>query len=145
LVTKLGKHSGYYLNDGPHRRDLSEVGPVIDGKDILADLLPDEYIGSQILSTLLARYNLVLTRSGEDELAIAPSNVAMASLSPANFLVPTIAVNNILLGMGLHLEQARDGSFDVVPLPFLQRAGSQGELQLPGDEVHTKLMDIDYS
>ena len=76
---------------------------MIEGRDVLSDLLPDEYIGSQILSTLLARYNLVLTRSGEDEMSIAPSNVAMASYSPSNFLVPTMAVNNILLGMGLHL------------------------------------------
>jgi hypothetical protein len=116
---------------------------MIEGKDILSDLLPDEYIGSQILSTLLARYNLVLTRSGEDELSIAPSNVAMATYSPANFLVPTIAVNNILLGMGLHLEQARDGSFDVVPLPFLRGRGS-GEMNLPGDEPYSKLMDTGY-
>lgn len=116
---------------------------MIEGKDILSDLLPDEYIGSQILSTLLARYNLVLTRSGEDELSIAPSNVAMATYSPANFLVPTIAVNNILLGMGLHLEQARDGSFDVLPLPFLRGRGS-GDVSLPGDEPYSKLMDTGY-
>jgi hypothetical protein len=116
---------------------------MIEGKDVLADLLPDEYIGSQILSALLARYNLVLTRSGEDELSIAPSNVAMATYSPANFLVPTMAVNNILLGMGLHLEQARDGSFDVVPLPFV-RGNPSGELGLPGDESYSKLMDTGY-
>ncbi len=117
---------------------------MIDGKDVLSDLLPDEYIGSQILSTLLARYNLVLTRSGEEELSIAPSNVAMASYSPSNFLLPTMAVNNILLGMGLHLEQARDGSFDVLPLPFLRGPGGSAELSLPGDESYTKVMDMDY-
>ena len=116
---------------------------MIEGKDVLADILPDEYIGSQILSALLARYNLVLTRSGEEELSIAPSNVTMATYSPANFLVPTMAVNNILLGMGLHLEQSKDGSFDVVPLPFL--AGRAGEdLGLPGDEPYSKLMDTGY-
>jgi hypothetical protein len=117
---------------------------MIEGKDILSDLLPDEYIGSQILSTLLARYNLVLTRSGEDELSIAPSNVAMASYSPSNFLVPTMAVNNILLGMGLHLEQAKDGSFDVMPLPFLRGPGGSSELSLPGDESYSKQMDMSY-
>jgi hypothetical protein len=117
---------------------------LIDGKDVLSGLLPDEYIGSQILSTLLARYNLVLTRSGEEELSIAPSNVAMATYSPANFLVPTMAVNNILLGMGLHLEQARDGSFDVMPLPFLRRPGALSELSLPGDEPFSKVMDMGY-
>ncbi|MCK5414842.1 MAG: hypothetical protein KAJ35_05630 [Thermoplasmata archaeon] len=117
---------------------------MIDGKDVLSDLLPDEYIGSQILSTLLARYNLILTRSGEEELSIAPSNVAMASYSPSNFLLPTMAVNNILLGMGLHLEQARDGSFDVLPLPFLRGPGGSAELSLPGDESYTKVMDMDY-
>jgi len=117
---------------------------MIEGRDVLSDLLPDEYIGSQILSTLLARYNLVLTRSGEDELSLAPSNVAMATYSPANFLVPTMAVNNILLGMGLHLEQARDGSFDVMPLPFLRGPGASAELSLPGDEPYSKLMDMDY-
>ena len=117
---------------------------MIEGRDLLSGLLPDEYIGSQILSALLARYNLVLTRSGEDELAIAPSNVAMASYSPSNFLVPTMAVNNILLGMGLHLEQARDGAFDVVPLPFLRGPGASAELSLPGDEVYSKQMDIGY-
>lgn len=117
---------------------------MIEGQDILADLLPDEYIGSQILSTLLGRYNLVLTRSGDEELSIAPSNVAMASLSPSNFLIPTMAVNNILLGMGLHLQQARDGSFDVLPLPFLRGVGGSTELGLPGDEPRTKLMDMDY-
>jgi len=117
---------------------------MIDGKDVLSNLLPDEYIGSQILSTLLARYNLVLTRSGEEELSIAPSNVAMASYSPSNFLLPTMAVNNILLGMGLHLEQARDGSFDVLPLPFLRGPGGSAELSLPGDESYTKVMDMDY-
>ena len=113
----------------------------IDGS--LAVLLPDEYIGSSILQTLLAKYNLVLTRSGDEELSIAPSNVAMASYSPANFLVPTLAVNNILLGMGLHLEQAMDGSFDIVPIPFGLNGG-RGELTLPGDELHTKLMDTGY-
>ncbi len=117
---------------------------MIDGKDVLSDLLPDEYIGSQILSTLLARYNLILTRSGEEEISIAPSNVAMASYSPSNFLLPTMAVNNILLGMGLHLEQARDGSFDVLPLPFLRGPGGSAELSLPGDESYTKVMDMDY-
>ncbi|MCK5253330.1 MAG: hypothetical protein KAQ96_10280 [Thermoplasmata archaeon] len=117
---------------------------MIDGKDVLSDLLPDEFIGSQILSTLLARYNLILTRSGEEELSIAPSNVAMASYSPSNFLLPTMAVNNILLGMGLHLEQARDGSFDVLPLPFLRGPGGSAELSLPGDESYTKVMDMDY-
>ena len=116
---------------------------MIEGKDVLSDLLPDEYIGSQILSALLARYNLVLTRSGEDELSIAPSNVAMATYSPSNFLVPTMAVNNILLGLGLHLEQAKDGSFDVVPLPVLRGRGS-GDLNLPGDEPFSKLMDTNY-
>lgn len=117
---------------------------MIEGRDVLSDLLPDEYIGSQILSALLARYNLVLTRSGEDELSIAPSNVAMASYSPSNFLVPTMAVNNILLGMGLHLEQGRDGSFDVVPLPFLRGPGASSELTLPGDEIYSKQMDTGY-
>jgi hypothetical protein len=117
---------------------------LIEGRDVLSDLLPDDYIGSQILSTLLARYNLVLTRSGEDELSIAPSNVAMASYSPSNFLVPTMAVNNILLGMGLHLEQAKDGSFDVVPLPFMRGPGAASELNLPGDSAYSKLMDMDY-
>ena len=116
---------------------------MIEGKDVLADLLPDEYIGSQILSALLARYNLVLTRSGEEELSIAPSNVAMATYSPANFLVPTMAVNNILLGMGLHLEQAKDGSFDVVPLPFVRGQGDS-DMGLPGDEPYSKLMDTSY-
>jgi hypothetical protein len=109
----------------------------------LVGLLPDEYIGSSILQTLLGKYNLVLTRSGDEELAIAPSNVAMASYSPANFLVPTLAVHNILLGMGLHLEQARDGSFDIVTIPFGQGRG-RGDLLLPGDEIHTKLMDTGY-
>jgi len=113
-------------------------------KDILADLLPEEYIGSQILQSLLARYNLVLTKSGDEELSIVPSNVAMASLSANHYLVPTLAVNNILLSMGLHLEQCRDGSFDIVPLPFLNRPGEKAELQLPGDEPHTKLMGLDY-
>ena len=103
--------------------------------------LPEEYIGSQILQSLLAKFNLVLTRSGDEELAIVPSNVAMASLSPSNYLVPTMAVNNILLGMGLHLEQCRDGSYDVVPLPFGNRYGDPNDLRLPGDEPHTKLMD----
>ena len=117
---------------------------MIDGKDVLSGLLPDEFIGSQILSTLLARYNLVLTRSGEEEISIAPSNVAMASYSPSNFLLPTMAVNNILLGMGLHLEQARDGSFDVMPLPFLRGPGGSAELSLPGDESYTKVMDMGY-
>lgn len=117
---------------------------MIDGKDVLSGLLPDEFIGSQILSTLLARYNLILTRSGEEEISIAPSNVAMASYSPSNFLLPTMAVNNILLGMGLHLEQARDGSFDVLPLPFLRGPGGSAELSLPGDESFTKVMDMDY-
>lgn len=117
---------------------------MIDGKDVLSNLLPDEYIGSQILSTLLARYHLVLTRSGEEELSIAPSHVAMASYSPSNFLLSTMAVNNILLGMGLHLEQAGDGSFDVVPLPFLRGPGGSVELSLPGDESYTKVMDLDY-
>ena len=117
---------------------------MIDSQEVLANLLPEDYIGSQILQSLLARYNLVLTRSGDDELAISPSNVAMASLSPANFLVPTMAVNNILLGMGLHLEQLRDGSYDVVPLPFLRNPGEMNELRLPGDETHTKLMGMDY-
>jgi hypothetical protein len=117
---------------------------LIEGRDVLSDLLPDEYIGSQILSALLARYNLVLTRSGEEELSIAPSNVAMASYSPSNFLVPTMAVNNILLGMGLHLEQARDGSFDVVPLPFMRGPGASSELSLPGDTAYSTLMDLDY-
>ena len=107
----------------------------------LAMLLPDEYIGSQILSTLLARFNLILTRSGEEELAIAPSNVTMASLSPANFLVPTLAVNNILLGMGLHLEQAPDGSFDIQPIGLGRFMFRADDLRLPGDEIHTKLMD----
>jgi hypothetical protein len=104
------------------------------------DSLPDEYIGSTILQSLLAKYHLVLTRSGDEELSIAPSNVAMASLSPANFLVPTFAVNNILLGMGLHLEQGRDGSFDVVPLPFGRDATYRDDMRLPGDEPHTRLM-----
>ena len=117
---------------------------MIDGKDVLSNLLPDEYIGSQILSTLLARYHLVLTRSGEEEISIAPSNVAMASYSPSNFLLPTMAVNNILLGMGLHLEQARDGSFDVLPLPFLRGPGGSAELNLPGDESYTRVMDMGY-
>lgn len=117
---------------------------MIDSNESLADLLPDEYIGSQILQSLLARYNLVLTRSGEEELFISPSNVAMASLSPGNFLVPTLAINNILLGMGLHLEQARDGSFDILPLPFLRAPGETTDIKLPGDEVHTKLMGMDY-
>ncbi len=117
---------------------------MIDGQELLAHLLPEEYIGSQILQSLLARYNLVLTRSGDDELSIAPSNVAMASFSPANFLMPTMAVNNILLGMGLHLEKCRDGSYDVVPLPFLRNPGETTDLKLPGDEPHTKLMTMDY-
>ncbi len=117
---------------------------MIEGQELFAHLLPEEYIGSQILQSLLARYHLVLTRTGNDELSIAPSNVAMASLSPANFLVPTMAVNNILLGMGLHLEQCRDGSYDVVPLPFLRNPGEITDLKLPGDETHTKLMGIDY-
>ncbi len=117
---------------------------MIEGQELLAHLLPEEYIGSQILQSLLAKYNLVLTRSGDDELSIAPSNVTMASLSPANFLVPTMAVNNILLGMGLHLEQCRDGSYDVVPLPFLRNPGETTDLKLPGDEPHTKLMGMNY-
>ena len=117
---------------------------MIEGQEILAHLLPEEYIGSQILQSLLAKYNLILTRSGDYELSIAPSNVTMASLSPANFLVPTMAVNNILLGMGLHLEQGRDGSYDIVPLPFLRNPGETTDLRLPGDEPHTKLMAIDY-
>jgi hypothetical protein len=117
---------------------------VIDSQEVLANLLPEEYIGSQILQSLLARYNLVLTRSGDDELAISPSNVAMASLSPSNYLIPTMAVNNILLGMGLHLEQCRDGSYDILPLPFLMNPGEANDLKLPGDEPHTKMMGMSY-
>jgi hypothetical protein len=107
----------------------------------LAWLMHEEYIGSQILSTLLARYNLVLTRSTQDELYIAPSNVAMGSLTPSSFLVPTLAVDNILVTMGLHLEHAPDGSFDIVALPFLPGRFQGVDLRLPGDETHTRLMD----
>ena len=117
---------------------------MIDSDDILTMPLPEEYIGSQILQSLLARYNLVLMKSGEGELSIAPSNVAMASYSPSNFLVPTLAVNNILLGMGLHLEHLRDGSYDVVPLPFLRDPGEVRDARLPGDQTHTRLMVMDY-
>ena len=116
---------------------------MIESRDVLSTLLPEEYIGSQILQALLARYNLVLTRSGDEELSIAPSNVAMASYSPTNFLVPTLSVNNILLGMGLHLEHLRDGSYDVVPLPFLFSPEGH-DVRLPGDEPRTRLMGMDY-
>ncbi len=100
-------------------------------------LVPDDYIGSQILQTLLAKYNLVLTRSGGDELAISPSNVAMASLSPSNYLIPTMEVNNILLPMGLHLQRTMDGNFDIVVL-MIGPAEKEGALPLPGDSMHTK-------
>ena len=104
-------------------------------------LLYDEYIGSQVLQSLLARFNLVLTRSSDDALYVAPSNVAMASLSASNYLLPTLEVNNILLPMGLHLTRANDGSFDIELLPFVASPQCQSEFRLPGDEPHTKLMD----
>jgi hypothetical protein len=102
-------------------------------------LVPDDYIGSQILQTLLAKYNLVLTRSGEEELAISPSNIAMASLSPSNYLIPTMEVNNILLPMGLHLQRTMDGNFDIVVL-MVGPAQKEGALPLPGDSMHTQVM-----
>ena len=102
-------------------------------------LVPDDYIGSQILQTLLAKYDLVLTRSGDTELAITPANVAMASLSPSNFLIPTIEVNNILLPMGLHLQRTPDGNFDIVTL-MIGSPRKEGSLPLPGDSMHTKAM-----
>ena len=104
-------------------------------------LLPEDYIGSQILQSLLARYHLILTRTGDEELSIAPSNVNLASLSPANFLVPTMAVNNILLGMGLHLTVASDGSYDIQTIGFGAHPIRGDELRLPGDEPNTKRMD----
>ena len=49
----------------------------------------------------------------------------------------------ILLGMGLHLEHLRDGSYDVVPLPFLFSPEGH-DVRLPGDEPRTRLMGMDY-
>jgi hypothetical protein len=100
----------------------------------------DGYIGSQVLQMMLAHHNLVLTRGGNDELSIAPSNVAMASVTSSNFLVPAIAVNNMLLGLGLCLILLPNGGFDIRPLSLLGDAFTVGQLHLPGDELSTRAM-----
>ena len=99
-----------------------------------------EYIGSQVLQMLLAHHNLVLTRGGNDELSIAPSNIAMASVSSSNFLVPTLAANNLLLAMGLFLTQRPDGGFEVRPMSIFPPADTVNALHLPGDECVTRAM-----
>ncbi len=110
--------------------------PLDDGARFVAH----EYIGSQVLQTLLAHHNLVLTRGGEDELSIAPSNVAMATASSSNFLVPTMAANNLLLAMGLFLAQHADGSFEVKPMSLFAPPAAWDALRLPGDECMTRAM-----
>ena len=109
--------------------------------DTTGRFVAHEYIGSQVLQMLLAHHNLVLTRGGSDELSIAPSNVAMASVSSSNFLVPTLAANNLLLAMGLYLTQLPDGSFEVRPMSIFPQASGFNALHLPGDECVTRAMN----
>jgi len=108
--------------------------------DTAGRVVAHEYIGSQVLQMLLAHHNLVLTRGGDDELSIAPSNVAMASVSSSNFLVPTLAANNLLLAMGLLLTQQPDGSFEIKPMTIFSQPGASLSLRLPGDECVTRAM-----
>ena len=113
------------------------LGTPLDGT---GRIVAHEYIGSQVLQMLLAHHNLVLTRGGDDELSIAPSNIAMASASSSNFLVPTMAANNLLLAMGLFLSQLPDGSFEVRPMSIFPQGSSFNALRLPGDECTTRAM-----
>ena len=113
------------------------LGPTPEGID---RYVLDGYIGSQVLQMLLAHHNLVLTRGGNDELSVAPSNVAMASVTSSNFLVPAMSVNNMLLGMGLVLVRLPNGGFEIRPLAMFGDAFSAGQLRLPGDEVSTRAM-----
>jgi len=100
----------------------------------------DGYIGSQVLQMLLAHHNLVLTRGGNDELSIAPSNVAMASVASSNFLVPAMSVNYMLLALGLCLFRQPHGGFEIRPLSIFSDALAAGPLRLPGDEISTRAM-----
>jgi hypothetical protein len=101
-------------------------------------LVLDGYIGSQVLQALLAYHNLVLTRGGRDELSVVPSNIAMASVPATSFLVPIVAVNNMLLSMGLCLTRLPNGGYDIREMTLFNDGTAGGELRLPGDEVVTR-------
>ncbi len=113
------------------------LGSSLEGMD---RYVLDGYIGSQVLQMLLSHLNLVLTRGGSDELSIAPSNVAMASVASANFLVPAMAVNNMLLALGLCLVRLPNGGFEIKPMSVFGDPLAAGQLRLPGDELSTRAM-----
>jgi hypothetical protein len=101
-------------------------------------LVLDGFIGSQVLQALLANHNLLLTRGGRDELAVVPSNIAMASVPATSFLVPIIAVNNLLLSLGLCLTRLPNGAYDIREMTLYNDGNAGNELRLPGDEVVTR-------
>ncbi len=103
-------------------------------------LVIDGFIGSQVLQALLANHNLVLTKGRKNELSVVPSNIAMASVPATSFLVPIVAVNNLLLSMGLCLTRLPNGGYEIREMTLFNDGSMGPELRLPGDEVLTRAM-----